>query len=280
MPFFFRAHGLGNDYLVLSHPAPLTPARVRAVCDRHRGVGSDGILEPIAPPEGSHAAIGLRIHNPDGSLAEKSGNGLRIFAWWLVARQGFPAGFSVWTQGGEVRCLVDRDVVTVDMGAARILGDALLAGVPVVRVDVGNPHAVVLGGWEALPGARGTWQEVGAAVETSVPGRTNVQFVQVRDGLAHARIWERGAGETLASGSSACAVAAVCVARGLLASPVTVRMPGGDLHVEVDAVGQVRQTGPVAPVGDVDVHPAWWAACTALDDDGAARSSTRLDEAP
>jgi diaminopimelate epimerase len=266
---FFRAHGLGNDYLVLSQPAPLSPARVRAVCDRHRGVGSDGILEPVAPPPGSDAAIGLRIHNPDGSLAEKSGNGLRIFAWWLVARQGFPAAFSVWTAGGTVRCVVDGDIVTVDMGEARLVEETVLAGVPVVRVDVGNPHAVVLGGWEEL-GGRG-WQEVGAAIETSVPGRTNVQFVRVVGGIAHTRIWERGAGETLASGSSACAVAATCVARGLLASPVTVRMAGGDLRVEVDPDGTVRQTGPVAPVGDVTVHPAWWAASDRADDAGASR---------
>jgi diaminopimelate epimerase len=200
---FFRAHGLGNDYLVLSQPAPLSPARVRAVCDRHRGVGSDGILEPLAPP-GSDAPIGLRIHNPDGSLAEKSGNGLRIFAWWLVARQGFPAAFTVWTAGGTVGCVVDGDTVTVDMGAARIVEDAVLAGVPVVRVDLGNPHAVVLGGWADFGGR--SWQEVGAALETSVPGRTNVQFVRIVEGVAHIRIWERGAGETLASGSSACAV--------------------------------------------------------------------------
>lgn len=271
---FFRAHGLGNDYLVLSQPAPLSPARVRAVCDRHRGVGSDGILEPVAPPPGSGAPIGLRIYNPDGSLAEKSGNGLRIFAWWLVARQGFPPAFTVWTAGGTVRCVVDGDIVTVDMGVARIVEDTVLAGVPVVRVDLGNPHAVVLGGWADFGGR--SWQEVGAALETSVPGRTNVQFVGVVDGIAHARIWERGAGETLASGSSACAVAATCVARGLLTSPVTVRMPGGDLHVEVSPDGTVRQTGPVAPVGDITVHPAWWAAGADLGDEDASRGGWNL----
>jgi diaminopimelate epimerase len=103
-----------------------------------------------------------------------------------------------------------------------------------------------------------------------------VQFVGVVDGIAHVRIWERGAGETLASGSSACAVAATCVARGLLTSPVTVRMPGGDLHVEVSPDGTVRQTGPVAPVGDITVHPAWWAAGADLGDEDASRGGWNL----
>jgi diaminopimelate epimerase len=256
---FWRAHGLGNDYLVLTEPHALTPARVRAVCDRHRGVGSDGILEPVAPPSHADAHAGLRIHNPDGSEAEKSGNGLRIYAHWLHHARGAPAAFRVWTPGGTVACHVDGDTVTVDMGEGRILGEARLAGHDAVRVDLGNPHAVVLSGWEDPAGGL-RWQEAGAAIEHAVPGRTNVQFVRVREGRVEARIWERGAGETLASGSSACAVARVCVARGLARSPVTVHMEGGALRVEVAHDGTLRMTGPVEGVAEVTVAPAWWAA--------------------
>ncbi len=256
---FWRAHGLGNDYLVLAEPeGDLTPTRVRAVCDRHRGLGSDGVLEPLPPRDGCD--VGLRIHNPDGSEAEKSGNGLRIFAHWLRHQRGFPAAFSVWTAGGAVRCHVDGDTVTVDMGVARIVEETNLCGVEVVRVDVGNPHAVVLSGWEALPAGIASWQALGAQIELAVPGRTNVQLVRVVGGVAEARIWERGAGETLASGSSACAVARVCVARGLLTSPVTVRMEGGDLRVEVGEHGALRMTGPVEGVGTLLPDASWWAS--------------------
>ncbi len=226
---------------------PLPSALVRDVCDRHHGIGSDGILEPVAPQGG--ADYGLRIHNPDGSEAEKSGNGLRIFAHWLVHERHAPPRFRVWTLGGVVTCAVSGDEVRVGMGPARIWGPECLAGHDAWRVDVGNPHAVVF----ARPA---DWQRVGAAVETSVPGRTNVQFVEVREGVAFASIWERGAGETLSSGSSACAVAAVCVHRGLLASPVTVRMGGGDLVVRVGA--ELDLIGPVEAIGRVEVRPEWW----------------------
>ena len=136
---FWRAHGLGNDYLVLETGETLTPALVRAVCDRNTGVGSDGILEPI-----HESPWRVRIHNPDGSEAEKSGNGLRIFARWLVDRRGAASVFHVETAGGRVCCHVG-EVVRVEMGAARIIGVETLGGLEVTRVDVGNPHAVHLG---------------------------------------------------------------------------------------------------------------------------------------
>jgi diaminopimelate epimerase len=256
-----RAHGLGNDYLVLADGPPLTSTLVRALCDRHRGPGGDGVLEPLPPRDGCAHAV--RIWNPDGSEAEKSGNGLRIFAHTLVGwgRAGAPSSpsrFDVWTAGGRVSCIVDGDLVRVDMGVARIVEDTVLAGVAVTRVDVGNPHAVVLG-W------RDDWRAVGAAIEQAVPGRTNVQFVEVRAGIPHARIWERGAGETLASGSSACAVAVVSVRRGWVpepvpGAPVTVRMEGGDLRVFVATDGRVAQEGPVEAVGEVRLDPRWLAA--------------------
>ncbi len=259
---FFRAHGLGNDYLVwVPGTEPPTPAQVRLVCDRHRGVGGDGVLVPLdAPAPG--VPYGVRILNPDGSEAEKSGNGLRILAWWLHHRRGAPESFPVWTRGGVVRCVVDGAQVRVDMGRA-VVGPVEVRGAHrVIPVDVGNPHAVV--GCDAEP-ARADWHAAGAWLEGSVPSRTNVQFVWVRDGQVHARVWERGAGPTLASGSSACAVAAALVAQGVVSSPVTVRMEGGDLRVDVLPDGCVRLEGPVAPVGTVALDPgfeAMLAACT------------------
>ncbi len=242
----WRAHGLGNDYLVLESGEKLAPALVRALCDRHRGIGSDGVLEPVAAAEG--AEYGLRIHNPDGSEAEKSGNGLRIYAHWLVQERAAPAEFSVWTLGGVVRCVVRGTNVDVNMGRARVWGPEVLAGNVCWRVDLGNPHAVCFA--EPID-----WRQQGAAIEAAVSGRTNVQFVSVAGGAARALIWERGAGETQASGSSACAVAAVCVTRGLLSSPVTVTMAGGDLIV---AVGDTLVlSGPVAPVGRFSVDDDW-----------------------
>jgi diaminopimelate epimerase len=242
----WRAHGLRNDYLVYEAGPALTPELVRAICDRHGGVGSDGVLEPLPGRDG--ADFGLRIHNPDGSEAEKSGNGLRIYAHWRQHEAGAPEEFSVWTPGGRVRCNVAGDQVVVDMGTARFWGPETLAGQEAWRVNVGNPHAVIFG-------QPTDWRVAGAAVEASVPGRTNVQFVRVVGGAAEAFIWERGAGETMSSGSSACAVAVVCVRRGLLASPVEVRMPGGSLLIEVGE--QLRMRGPVEAVGRVVLAEAW-----------------------
>lgn len=247
----FRAHGLGNDYLVLADAGgvALDPALVRALCDRHEGVGSDGVLEPAPARDG--ADFGLRIHNPDGSEAEKSGNGLRIFARWLVRERGAPTSFRVWTPGGVVACHVDGDQVRVAMGRARVGAPRTLCGVEAHPVDVGNPHHVVLG-W------REDWRALGARLEHAVDGRTNVQFVEV-DGpdALRVKVWERGAGETRSSGSSACATAAVGVARGLVRSPVHVRMEGGELIVRVGTDGDVELEGPVEAIGDVTVDAAW-----------------------
>ena len=115
MSRFIKSHGLGNDDLISDSTLRLTPARVQALCDRHEGIGGDGILEELPS---ARAAYGLRIWNPDGSLAEKSGNGLRIFADWLVRARGAPRAFSVWTAGGVVRCEVGEQV-RVAMGRAR-----------------------------------------------------------------------------------------------------------------------------------------------------------------
>src|SRR5262249_44968316 len=152
----WKAHGLGNDYLVLEKPLRLDAARVRAICDRHRGIGADGILEPIAAAGG--ADYGVRIWNPDGSVAEKSGNGLRIFARWLERERGASGRFQVWTGACLVHCNATGEAVSVEMGlpsfaAADVPVDAdreLVEGplelasrsLTVTAVGMGNPHCV------------------------------------------------------------------------------------------------------------------------------------------
>jgi diaminopimelate epimerase len=254
----WRAHGLGNDYLVLESGGPLDPALVRAICDRHRGVGSDGILEPAAP--GAGAAHGVRIWNPDGSVAEKSGNGLRIYADWL-SRRGHGRTFTVWTGHDVVGCVVGEGTVDIEMGHAVVGGTEIVDGLGVVPVDVGNPHAVVWVGDDpdGLP-----WRDWGRRLETNprFPNRTNVQIARVAGPAAvEIRIWERGAGETLASGSSSCAVAAAAVATGRLpAGWIEVRMPGGVLRVQVREDLSLVLHGPVEAVGRIEVEPSWLAA--------------------
>lgn len=268
----WRAHGLGNDYLVLEEGPALSPELVRALCDRTRGVGSDGILEPAAPNGSDH---GVRIWNPDGSVAEKSGNGLRIYAQWLVERRGAASGFTVHTGYEQVGCEVG-DEVRVAMGRARFepadvpvaadhpLIDAPIdvegAALAITCVGVGNPHCVI---YRDEPLDDLPWRAWGRALERHplFPNRTNVQIARVVSrSTVEARIWERGAGETLASGSSSCAVAAAGVRTGRLdAGEITVVMPGGRLHVRVAADWQLILRGPVEVVGLIDVDPRWLA---------------------
>jgi diaminopimelate epimerase len=270
MADFYKYHGLGNDYLVIN-PAefPFDPAAgaIRAVCDRHYGVGSDGILlGPLAEP-GEPGAFSLRILNPDGSEAEKSGNGLRIFACYLY-EHGFvgESAFPVRTLGGRVVArIVDpvRKVVRVDMGAPAFDARAAAPGAGldeivdrefefggercrITFVSMGNPHCVVLG----QPVTEATACRLGPAVERSTlfPARTNVQFMEVLSrSEIRIQIWERGAGYTLASGSSSCAAAAAARRLGLVGDQVTVRMPGGELAVTF-ADGSAHLEGPVEKV--------------------------------
>jgi diaminopimelate epimerase len=252
----FKAHGLGNDYLVWEGGGALSPERVVALCDRHRGVGADGVLEPVG-------ALGVRIWNPDGSVAEKSGNGLRIFAWWLHVHRGAPDVFTVQTADLSVDCEVVGREVAVEMGRAEVgapqsleVDGALLAILP---VNVGNPHCVVFReepDLDRLPWRR--WGEV-LEVHPAFPNRTNVQVARVVGPAAlNLRVWERGAGPTLASGSSACAVAAAAVHTGRVAAgPLTVEMQGGTLSITARADGTLRMTGPVAPVGRFTLDPGW-----------------------
>jgi len=271
---YFKGHGLGNDYLVMD-PAELTfrltPGNIRAICDRNWGVGSDGIL---TLETSSTADFGLRIYNPDGSEAEKSGNGLRIFARYLHAtRKTRKREFSVETLGGlvQVALHVDRNgdasAATVEMGQATFAprdlpcslkvkelverpivaaGDSLLF----TGVSVGNPHCVVFrpGGCEWT---REDLLRLGPELENHriFPRRTNVQLaVPTGPKEIYILIWERGAGETQASGSSSCAAASAAVRLGLVRSPVTVKAPGGTLRVVVSGTYDVTMRGPVAEV--------------------------------
>ncbi|HXG02126.1 MAG TPA: diaminopimelate epimerase [Candidatus Binatia bacterium] len=269
---FAKGHGLGNDYLVIEErhlPAPLGPEAVRRICDRHRGVGSDGILL-LVPTD--RADFGLRIFNPDGSEAEKSGNGLRIFAKYLWDRGHAKRDlFTVDTRGGVVECRLDvRDgrvgFVTVEMGRATFVPAEIpmsVAGaeavevplaldeatrVTVTAVSVGNPHCVVF--VDRLDEAE--CRRLGPRLEThaAFPRRTNVQLVRAAgpDAL-DILIWERGAGYTLASGSSSCGAAAAAVRTGRCRpGRIAVRMPGGELAVHVRPDWSLRLEGPAEEV--------------------------------
>jgi len=259
MADFRKYHGLGNDYLVIDPedgPFDPTPEAVRAVCDRNLGVGSDGILwGPLRDPEGPT----LRIYNPDGSEAEKSGNGLRIFAWYLYER-GKSGGveFPLKTVGGPVKAwILGEGMVRMDMGTPRFeapLGGELLEREHVIGgeraritfVSMGNPHCVVTG----LPVNEATARRLGPLVENDplFPARTNVQFLEVLSpSEIRIQIWERGAGYTLASGSSSCAAAAAARRLGRAGDDVTVHMPGGILKIRF-AEGKALLTGPVEKV--------------------------------
>ncbi len=265
-----KGHGLGNDYLVFEESSlgfSLTPKAIRRICDRHRGVGSDGIVL-VGPSR--KADFRLRIFNPDGSEAEKSGNGIRI-ATKVLYDYGRLAGprVTLETKGGLVRALIQvrngrAHTTTVDMGQATFTSRAVgLTGAArdtsrvAIRamgctfdatcVSMGNPHCVV---W--VPRVAGVpLHEWGPALERHpwFRHRTNVQFVEVRSRhRVSIKLWERGAGETAASGSSACAVAAACVRRGRTGRRVTVAMPGGALQIQVRPGWQIRMTGPASEV--------------------------------
>jgi diaminopimelate epimerase len=249
----WRAHGLGNDYLVLEEGGPLSATLAARVCHRHTGVGSDGILEPF---ETSDADYGVRIWNPDGSLAEKSGNGLRIFARWLFDERGASRTFSVHTGHDRVHCEILEADIRVAMGPAQVSTPEEIAGHQAILVDLGNPHCVIFG--DAFPE---DWRGVGAALETHTrfQNRTNVQFARVTgERRVEIRIWERGAGETSASGSSSCAVAAAAVhSQRLPSGDLEVDMPGGRLWVRVAPNFEVFLRGPVEAVGRIRVDPTW-----------------------
>ncbi|TMF96231.1 MAG: diaminopimelate epimerase [Chloroflexi bacterium] len=260
----FKYQALGNDYLVLDLPGPLAElvALLPSLCDRHRGLGSDGLLAF------DRKAMSVRIFNPDRSEAQKSGNGLRIAAAHAVLEHGAGERFELRTadRANAVRVLSTSgaEIVTeVDIGRPSFRAGDLPANfdgepetveldtaagrVEAMLVSVGNPHCVVFG----QPVTKERCLELGPHLERhpAFPERTNVQLCEVVDrARVRAEIWERGAGYTLASGTSATAVAAACMRRGLVDDRVTVQMPGGDLALRREPNGSLVQSGPARRV--------------------------------
>jgi diaminopimelate epimerase len=267
---FVKSHALGNDYIVLDGSQlsfRLTPEAVRTICDYHFGIGSDGILLVVP---GETADFGVRIFNPDGGEAEKSGNGIRILAKFLWDHGYAPRPqFSISTLGGlvQARLALDRDrvrTITADMGRATFVSAEIPVAGPrrevvqeplevagerltVTCVSVGNPHCVIL--TDRLDVER--VKRLGPEIERhpSFPKRINVQFAQVlRRDRVSVQIWERGAGYTLASGTSSCAVVSACVKNGLTDRSVTVESPGGELTVSVAENWDLTLTGPASEI--------------------------------
>lgn len=267
---FAKYHALGNDYLVMD-AAAFGPGQVNAlaprICHRNYGIGSDGIL--LGAPARGDAEFELRIINPDGSEAEKSGNGLRIYVRYLydMGRVG-SAPFRITTRGGIVQAQVfpERELIRVAMGRAtfdsqavgisgprrEVVAEAMqFAGrtLSCTGVSVGNPHCVIT----SVPVTEGEARALGPVVERDprFVNRTNVQLLEVIDrGNLRIQIWERGAGHTLASGSSASASACAARRLGLCDAHVRVHMPGGVLEVEIEPDYHVTQTGPATKVAN------------------------------
>ena len=274
---FSKYHALGNDYLVLD-PAdcpkmPEGPDVVK-ICHRNFGLGSDGIL--YGPEKSDKADFKLRILNPDASEAEKSGNGLRIFSRYLydTNRVKEDALFTVDTLGGVVKCVVSQKGghITVEMGRVSFDSEAIPvtgekrevineefeingAKYKYCCATVGNPHCVLPMKEVSAKLAR----EIGPVIENMslFPNRTNVQLLQVLDkNNIKIEIWERGAGYTLASGSSSSAAAAVAHKLGLCGPDITVHMEGGDISIKIAPDFSVTMSGPATPVGIYQMNDA------------------------
>ncbi|BAZ17798.1 diaminopimelate epimerase [Calothrix sp. NIES-4071] len=266
---YSKYHALGNDYLVIAPEdleIELTKQNIERICHRNFGVGSDGILLGSLPSQNSDFA--LRIFNPDGSEAEKSGNGLRIFSRYLWDKQLVKEEFSIDTLGGKVKARVTDSgkSVQVEMGHVSFDSEKIpVTGEPreviqesITVLDhtftfcaatIGNPHCVI-----PLPEvAPDIAMKYGSVLEVhpNFPNRTNVQFMKVIDREnIQIEIWERGAGYTLASGSSSSAAAAVAYKLGLCDSSITVHMRGGQIFIQITDDFMVTMTGSVTKVAE------------------------------
>ena len=280
---FYKYHALGNDYLVINSQDlnsqdlnsqdlkfELTPAKIQKICDRHFGIGSDGILLgqlPLGVEQSETEQFSLHIFNPDGSEAEKSGNGLRIFSrylWDMGLVKNQP--FLIKTMGGIVKSVVENSgqIVRVEMGKISFWSnDIPVAGEhrevinQEINIDnqkfnfcaatIGNPHCVIILPEVNLQIAK----KYGSLIENHplFPNRTNVQFMKILDrNNIQIEIWERGAGYTLASGSSSSAAAAVAYKLGLCDSEITVTMPGGSIEIQVNEDFTILMSGAVTQV--------------------------------
>ena len=270
MDQFVKSHGLGNDYFVMDQSEisfELTSDVIQLLCHRNYGIGADGILLLVPSDK---ADFGLRILNPDGSEAEKSGNGLRIFAKYLFEHGHCDKEvFTIDTLGGIVTAELETNdglvpFVTVEMGEAtfqsnlipvtgderEVVQEEISVGgesLKITAVSVGNPHCVVF--VDEL--IEDQIRKLGPLLETHelFPNRINVQFAKpVSRDKVEILIWERGAGYTLASGSSSCAVASACVKNGFTDGSVTVSMPGGDLDINIREDWSIKMRGAVEEV--------------------------------
>lgn len=276
--FFTKGHGTGNDFVILPDPdgaLELTPALVAALCDRHRGIGADGVLRVVRSakhPEGAGHADGaewfMDYHNADGSIAEMCGNGVRVFTRYLLthdlAAPG-PGGLPVATRAGVVHAVPDGDLISVHMGTPEVYAASTAAlgplTLPGIAVNCGNPHLVTAlhdgVGLESLD------LHVAPGHDPAVfPDGVNVEFTTPGDGVDGAdlhvrmRVHERGSGETLSCGSGALAVGAVALRdAGRTGGTVAVDVPGGRLLVTADGEGRWWLAGPAVLVatGEVDV---------------------------
>jgi diaminopimelate epimerase len=259
---FEKWQALGNDYVIVEasqlEAGDPAPELVRALCDRHRGIGADGLLV-LGPPDAPGFVARLRIFNPDGSEAELSGNGAREAvlylrrAGWTDARR-----FSIQTKAGEIRPTILSDTASrVGMGRASLRHEGELLGFRFQHLTIGNPQTVIhVADRDALEALDlGT---VGPPIEADpqFPQRTNVSwFTPLDAGVIRARIFERGVGETASSGTGACGAAIVHVLRGG-DSPVTVQLDGGELEVDVGEDMHVDLTGWAVPVFSGELDPA------------------------
>lgn len=261
---FHKYQALGNTYLIIESETPLTADIVRMLCNVNYGIGADGILVDLPHPEDN--LFHVAIYNPDGSEAEKSGNGLRIFArylWDELLVAGEP--FTIVTKGGKVtaQILDNGRFVHLEMGQVSFYANGVSTNgshistsetitlngrtFELYRADIGNPHCVIVVDDISAELAR----EYGPLIEKDgrFPNRTNVQFMRILDPhQIQIEIWERGAGYTLASGSSSCAAAAVAHRLGRCAEEITVHMPGGQLDIHITPHYAVSMCGPVTKI--------------------------------
>ncbi len=261
---FSKYHALGNDYIVIDPKymtEEISDSDIRAICDRHFGVGSDGIL--YGPEVSDSCDFSLRIFNPDASEAEKSGNGLRIFSRYLWDQSLVSSDeFTIQTKGGVVNSAVADNGLSVSVGMGKVRFTHKPAEEPAPRpetikvndqeftyylANVGNPHCVILLD-KITPDLA---KDFGRLIEENPRflNRTNVQFVRIIDDSSiQIEIWERGAGYTLASGSSSTAAASVVYALGLCKSSINVHMPGGIINIQLTDELFATMTGDVRKI--------------------------------
>ena len=272
---YTKYHALGNDYIVIDPknlPSPLTAAQVKTICHRNYGIGSDGIL--LGPLPSATAKCALKIYNPDGSIAEKSGNGVRIFSRYLWDTKFVGNDeFALQTDGGIVRSTVfdggrmarvEMGKVSFDSGKIPVAGaerEVISEKISVggreftyCAATIGNPHCVL-----PLPEISARLaHEFGPGLEAhpNFPRKTNVQFMKVLDRAnIQIEIWERGAGYTLASGSSSSASAAVAHKLGLVDQNISVHCPGGIIQIEIRDGFDILMTGSVTRVAAGVISP-------------------------